>query len=139
MLDEQEMMYDTIERNEYPKFGVIAEVRRLMGGCAGAVIFGVSQLDVREGIWRSNTPEESRVADVKLPTPWNQIEAGMAVMRGLPVLLVCQPGVTGGILDLGGGDDLVFGLDPGEAASGRPDGEVFANWCAAVRARARAG
>jgi hypothetical protein len=138
MIDEQELTCDTIERSEYPKFGVIAEVRRLMGGCSGAVIFGLSQLDVREGTWRSNTPEEARVAGVKLPTPWNQIEAGMAAMRNLPVLLVCQPGVTGGILDLGGGDDLVFRLDSGETPGGLPGGEAFANWCAAVRERARA-
>jgi len=139
MLDEQEMTCQTIERSEYPKFGLIAEVRRLMSGCAGAVIFGLSQLDVRDGTWRLNTAEEAPVVNVKLPTPWNQIEAGMAAMRGLPVLLVSQPGVTGGILDLGGSDDLIFRLDPGEAASARPGGEPFASWCAAVRERARAG
>ena len=139
MLEEQGMTCQTIERSEYPKFGQIAEVRRLLGGCAGAVIFGLSQLDVRDGTWRHDTAEEAPVTNLRLPTPWNQIEAGMAAMRGLPILLVAQAGVTGGILDLGGTDGLLYRLDPVGAAASPTGGEAFAGWCAAVRERARAG
>jgi hypothetical protein len=136
VLEAQGMTCQTIERSEYPKFGQIAEVRRLMSGCAGAVIFALGQLDVRDGTWRADTAEERLLANVKLPTPWVQLEAGMAAMRALPILLVTQAGVTGGILDLGGSDDLLFRLDSGEA--GGEGGEQLATWCAAVRERARA-
>lgn len=139
MVEEQGLTCQTIERSDYPKFGQIAEVRRLMGGCAGAVILGMRQLDVRDGTWRLDTAEEAPVSNIRLPTPWNQIEAGMAAMRGLPILLVAEVGVTGGILDLGGSDGFLYRLDLDGGAPSRTGGEPFACWCAAVRERARAG
>ena len=35
-----------------------------------------------------------------MSTPWNQVEAGMAAALGLPVLVVREPGVVGGVFEL---------------------------------------
>jgi uncharacterized protein YjbI with pentapeptide repeats len=140
MLEEQDMVCEALERSEYPKFGTLAEVRRLMGGCAGAVIFGFVQLRVLYGVWRSGTAEETRVKDVQLPTPWNQIEAGMAATYGLPVLVVCQPGVDSGIFDFDDLDDSdrIYRVELPVDDSFHSFQDCFANWCVAVRERARA-
>jgi uncharacterized protein YjbI with pentapeptide repeats len=137
-LEEQDMVCEALERSDYPMFGTLAEVRRLMSGCAGAVIFGFSQLKVVNGVWRSGTAEEAQVADLQLPTPWNQIEAGMAAMYSLPILLICQPGVDSGIFNLDDSDRIYRVELPADESPSSFE-NCFANWCAAVRERARAG
>jgi hypothetical protein len=34
-----------------------------------------------------------------LPTPWNELEAGMGLIRNLPILLVKDPSIDSGIFD----------------------------------------
>ena len=77
-----------LRRQEYPGSGSLGELRRLMSGCSGLVIVGVRQLTVTDGTLRPGTPEEAQVRNVTLPTPWSQIEAGMAFALELPVLVV---------------------------------------------------
>ena len=138
MLEEQNMVCEALERSEYPKFGTLAEVRRLMSGCAGVVVFGFHQLKVLDGVWRSGTAEETKVTEMQLPTPWNQIEGGMAAMYGLPVLLACQSEVVSGIFDLDD-SDRIFRVELPADESSHTFRDCFANWCAAVRDQARAG
>jgi uncharacterized protein YjbI with pentapeptide repeats len=138
MIKGEDMVSETLERSEYPRFGTLAEVRRLMSGCAGAIIFGFRELNVLDGVWRSGTAEEKKVRDVQLPTPWNQIEAGMAAMRGLPILLVCQHGVTSGVFDLDDSDYVYRVKLPADERSHALQ-KRFADWCATVREQARAG
>jgi hypothetical protein len=128
-----------LERSEYPEFGAISEVRRRMSSCAGVVIFGFHQLKIENGMWRPGTVEEREVKSMQLSTPWNQIEAGMAAMRGLPILLVCQRGLAGGIFDLERSDHLMYRIDLEEDQSAHTFQESFANWYAAVREQARSG
>jgi len=123
----------TLERVDYPKFGAIGEVRRLLRGCDGAIIIGFPEVTVPNGIWRPGTSEEAELKDFALPTAWVQIEAGMAAMAGLPVLVMHE-----GELNVG-----VFGVvesEPGfyrariDDDSGSPtSGRVFSNWLADVR------
>lgn len=138
MLKKQDLICEALERSEYPKFGTLAEVRRLIGGCSGIIIFGFHQLKVLNGVWRSGTAEESQVRDVQLSTPWNQIEAGMAAMRGLPILLVCQPGVASGIFDLDN-NGHIYRVELPANENSRSFQNCFANWCAAVHEQARVG
>jgi Pentapeptide repeats (8 copies) len=139
MLREQNMSCEMLERSEYPEFGAIGEVRRRMSSCAGVVIFGFHQLKIQDGVWCPGTAEEMQVRSMQLSTPWNQIEAGMAAMRGLPILLVCQRGMAGGIFDLEARDHLIHRIDLEEDQSAHSFQGSFANWCAAVREQARGG
>ena len=46
--------------------------------------------------------KEIAIADVKLPTPWNQIEAAMAYASGLPLMVVVEAGLKSeGLLERG--------------------------------------
>lgn len=71
-----------------------------MADCQGVVVLGFRQLDIYAGSWRPDTPEESSVAGAAAATPWNQVEAGMAAALGLPVFILRDPGVTGGVFDI---------------------------------------
>ena len=46
------------------------------------------------------TKDEQKVEGAQLPTPWNQIEAGMAAGLGLPILVLRTEAAGGGIFDL---------------------------------------
>ena len=132
-LEAEDMTPQTLERTDYPKFGVIGEVKRLMSDCSGAVIFGFKQLEIRDGFWRPSTAEEKPVKDQYLSTPWNQIEAGMAAMLALPVLVVRQRGVDGGIFDMALGEYRIYQLLMDEHCNATAHMNAFTAWCADVR------
>lgn len=136
-IEEEGMILKTLERSDYPQSGVIGEVQRLMSGCAGAVIFGFKQLEIREGLWRPSTPEEKHIKDLYLSTPWNQIEAGMAAMLSVPMFVVCQRGVDGGIFDPTPGEHQIYKVFIDEDWNGTAYLNSFADWCADVRERSR--
>jgi uncharacterized protein YjbI with pentapeptide repeats len=127
----------TLERADYPQFGTIGEIQRLMTDCAGVIILGFKQLEVRDGLWRSSTPEEQTVKDQYFPTPWNQIEAGMATMLGLPILVVCQPGVNGGIFDNSVVERQVYRVSVDEDWNATANLNALHDWCSDVREQAR--
>ncbi|MGA8595746.1 MAG: pentapeptide repeat-containing protein [Bryobacteraceae bacterium] len=132
-LRENGLLPKALERPDYPQFGAIGEVRRLLRGCKGALILGFPELTVRSGTWRAGTPEETELKNFVLPTAWVQIEAGMAAMAGLPVFVMHE-------------DDLkvgVFGVEESETGfyRARIDNDcesasfdkAFSNWLADVR------
>ena len=98
-LEANSLAASTLERVDYPLTSALSEVRRRMSGCAGAVVFGFAELRISDGVWRAGTAEESTVSGKALSTPWNQIEAGMAAMINLPLLLVAEPDVNNGVFD----------------------------------------
>ena len=60
--------------------------------------------------------EEVALSDVKLPTPWNQIEAAMAYSRNLPLLVIVESGLKSeGLLERGN-DWYVQSMKPEPAA-----------------------
>jgi hypothetical protein len=81
-----------------------------MAGCAGAIAFGFAELKIVDGLWRSGTADETNFNGRALPTSWTQIEAGMAAMINLPLMLVSDPEVTSGVFDPVLTDRKVFRL-----------------------------
>jgi hypothetical protein len=69
------------------------------------------------------------LADVKLPTPWNHIEAAMAYARGLPLMVVVEAGLRSeGLLERGY-DWYVQSVKPEAAAlSTNEFNGVLASW-----------
>jgi hypothetical protein len=61
------------------------------------VVFGFGELNVADGQWRPRTADEAKVGGQAYPTAWCQIEAGMAVMFNLPLLLVAEPKLNSGV------------------------------------------
>ena len=102
---------------------------QLMAGCAGAVVLGVRDLEIKDGSWRKGTKEEISLSDRYMSTEWTQIEAGMAVMAGLPVLIVSETGIRGGVFDVGTSEHLLYrcGVDD------LPGSTALRDWCMVVR------
>ena len=90
----------TFERNNYPPAGVFSDLRRVMAECRGVVVLGFRQLEISVGCWRPGTPEERSVDGAAEATPWNQVEAGIAAALQLPVFVVRDSGVIGGVFDI---------------------------------------
>jgi hypothetical protein len=74
------------------------QLRSLVGCADGVLVLGLRQLSVGEGVWRPDTPE-ARVTAFHLTSAWMQLEAGLAIMAGLPTLVVAEAGVEEGIFD----------------------------------------
>jgi hypothetical protein len=122
----------TLERADYPQFGVIGEVRRLLSGCHGALIIGFPELRVSSGTWRPGTPDQTELKDFALPTAWVQIEAGMAAMAGLPVLVMHQDELQVGVF-VAEHETGFYRARIDEDWSSVISGNTFSNWVADVR------
>ena len=90
----------TFERSDYPPAGVLSDLRRVMADCRGVVVLGFRQLEISVGCWRPGTVEERAVDGTAEATPWNQVEAGIAAALGLPIFVVRDVGVSGGVFDI---------------------------------------
>jgi hypothetical protein len=99
----------------------------------GALILGFRQLSVGAGLWRTGTPDEAS-ANGWYPTPWNQLEAGLAIMAGLPVLVAPEEGVVDGVFssDILGGSVHGVPIDIWAGDDARRDPALQA-WTIAVR------
>jgi hypothetical protein len=130
-LESSGMIPDALERSDYPTTGALGEVRRRMSGCRGAVVFGFGELKISDGLWRSGTADEAKVSGQAFSTPWCQIEAGMAVMFNIPLLLVVDADLTKGVFDSSLVEHNVFRLPmPPDRLS-----PALANWLVAVGER----
>lgn len=87
-----------LQRDRYAP-DVWDQLGRCLEGVAAVVVFGLRQLAVQSGVWRPGTAEQKDVGLTGWATPWVQLEAGMAIARGLPLLVVAEPGVREGIFD----------------------------------------
>lgn len=86
----------------------LQKVREVMRECDGAIILGLRQKHIRKGYDREGNP----ISDLHLPTPWNNLEAGMAYMLDLPMLVLLERGVTKeGIFDAESSDRYIMESD----------------------------
>lgn len=86
-------------RDHYPKFGQLNQVRMSIESADAMIAFGFRQISIKSGKNRVNTVEEENLSDLWMPTPWNEIEVGMGVMAGLPILLVKDSRINSGVFD----------------------------------------
>lgn len=96
-----------LDRDEYDKSNVLANLSQRMSGCGAVVVFGFRSLYVTHGEYRSNTEDSRTVSNEVFPTSWNHIEAGMGLMKRVPVLVLADEGVTDGIFDENVDDPLL--------------------------------
>lgn len=90
---------DDYKRDTYPKFGQLTSVKARIERCAGMIVFGSKQIFVKDGVFRPNLEDEDVWKNRWLSTAWNEIEVGMAIMRGIPILLVKSTELSTGIFD----------------------------------------
>jgi hypothetical protein len=106
-----------------------AQLGQCIADADGVLVLGLRQLSVGAGIWRPGTAEE-RVAASYLTSAWMQLEAGMALMAGLPTLVVAEAGVEEGVFD----PRTWTGLVSGAALDTSAIDETVAAWAAVVMA-----
>lgn len=131
----REQGFDVVEidRSAYTATGAVAEVRRVMGGCAGVAVIAAPDLDVHSAFWRRATPQAREIIDEGLPSPWTCLELGVATGLGLPVLLAVADGVSPKTFDYGSHEPHFYQVKLTEDHLARTVREQLDDWCGAVR------
>lgn len=86
-------------RDTYPRFGQLSQIKASIEKCAAMIAFGTKQTFIKEGVYRPGMSGERSINDSWLSTPWNEVEVGMATMIGIPILLVKDDDIEDGIFD----------------------------------------
>ncbi|PTL60058.1 hypothetical protein [Paraconexibacter algicola] len=107
VLDQRSLIPRTLGETDYPNAAPIEAVRRLLSECEGALVLGLAQLDVGQGVRKAGSDAEADASGSRWPTAWNHIEAAMAYVMEKPLLIVHEPGVEGGIFDVGNTDRYI--------------------------------
>lgn len=134
LLDDLNMEARALGRSDYPKDYPLKEVAIIAKRCSGGVILGFEQLRVSKGKMKVGTTSEKDIkTELSLPTPWNQIEAGILFGLKLPLLIFKENGVTGGVFDNGISDAFVHTF-PDKLTAQKKDEikQVIQKWFAQV-------
>ena len=86
-------------RDLYPSYGQFNRVKESIQRSVGMIAFGLKQIQIEKGTYRPGTPESEDWTNKWLSTPWSEIEIGMGLMKGLPILIVCDPAINIGAFD----------------------------------------
>lgn len=92
-----EVIYYT--RDLYPSYGQFNKVRQSISRSSGMIAFGLKQINIKRAVYRPDSIESEIWENKWLSTPWSEIEIGMGLMKGLPILLVCDPEINSGAFD----------------------------------------
>jgi len=77
----------TVGRNEFSHKQPLRAVDELMNRCGGALVIATERLSIERAVERRGA-EAIAIADMALTTPWNQIEAGIAYAKRIPLLVI---------------------------------------------------
>lgn len=106
----------TVGRNTFSADAPLKTVTELLDKCSGTVVIALERMYFPQGVDKRGGPKESSLADVKLATPWNQIEAAMAYSRRHPLMVIVEQGIKSeGLLERGN-DWYVQSVKPDPAA-----------------------
>jgi hypothetical protein len=92
----------TIGRNTFSSDAPLKAVMDLMRTCSGAVVIALERSYFPHGIDKPGGTKASPLDEIRLATPWNQIEAALAYASKLPLLVIVEKGVRAeGLLEPG--------------------------------------
>lgn len=89
------------KRDDYPRFGQLNRVKEAINQSTGMIAFGFKQIEISNGKYRPGTNDEKEWKNRWLSTPWNEIEVGIGLAVGMPILLVHDPIISDGVFDNG--------------------------------------
>jgi hypothetical protein len=141
LLERENLERRALGRSDYPSDYPLKEVVMIARRCAGAMILGYTQMQATEVIIKPGIPipegeEEARKPkNVKFPTPWNQLEAGILFSLRLPLMVFREKGISGGIFDVGTSDVFINLLPVGPVSDETKEQLIYSvqNWAARVR------
>lgn len=122
---------DQVRSHEYESDAWPVLVHRI-GASSGVLVLGFKQLVASEAIWRRGTDQEQQLA-ATWTSSWLQLEAGIALSAGLPLLVAPETGVTEGVF----ATHVWTGAVRGTAVE-HPDTSIIEQWATEVSARAGA-
>lgn len=116
------------------------EVYSIARHCSGGLILGYEQLHATRAESKRGTPSFSAHSDVSFPTPWNNLEAGILFGLKLPLLVLREKNIRGGIFDRGVSNIFIQDLPTGvpDSKQAHQISAVMKNWASKVRETYRA-
>jgi hypothetical protein len=108
-------------------------ILRVIQKCYGGLILGFEHSRAESVVVRRGQASQAVFISQALASPWGQIEAAVLLARNLPVLILKDRDVTGGIFDLGSVPYPIFDLPDSNQAAGELLAGVFVAWARAVR------
>ena len=119
----------TVGRNTFSADAPLVAVKQLLDRCSGTVVIALERSYFPAGVDKRGGPKETALSTVKLPTPWNQIEAAIAYSLGRPLMIILETGLKNEGLLQQGYDWYVqeVKLERAALASAEFNG-VFASW-----------
>lgn len=119
----------TVGRNTFSADAPLKTVTELLDKCSGTVVIALERMYFASGIEKRGGSKEASLAEIRLPTPWNQIEAAMAYSRNHPLLVIVESGLKSeGLLERGN-DWYVQWVKPESAALSTTEfNGVLASW-----------
>lgn len=100
----------TVGTSEVPMRTPFDEAKNLMERCKCAIVLGTHQISAGD-VKVKGQPRDRMI----LPTEWNQVEATMSLMLGLPTLVLLHEHVAArGIFERGAANLFVHGFDARE-------------------------
>jgi hypothetical protein len=92
----------TVGRNTFSSDAPLKAVTELLDKCSGVVVIALERTYFPSGIEKRGGTKQADLGEVKLPTPWNHVEAAMGYTRGLPLLVIVESGLKSeGLLERG--------------------------------------
>jgi hypothetical protein len=92
----------TVGRNTFSSDAPLKTVMELLDTCAGTVVIALERTFYPAGVEKRGGSGQKELNDVKIATPWTQIEAAMSYARGLPIMVVVEAGLKSeGLLERG--------------------------------------
>jgi hypothetical protein len=128
LLDSMDLEPRALGRSDYPSSSPLREVLIIAYHCCGGVILGFNQFTATAGSWKPGTKAERPAnGNVRFPSPWNQLEAGILFSLRKPLLVFREQGVEGGIFDLGSTDIFIHPM-PDHSTDAAALKQVFLKW-----------
>ena len=110
LLDEFELERRALGRSDYALETPLKEIRNLASHCAGGIILGFEQAYIEKGIKKRGTKDEKELKG-SIPTEWNNLEAGILYAMDLPLLIIKEKEISGGIFDYGSSEYFIHSFD----------------------------
>jgi hypothetical protein len=130
-LEDLNLVAHTLGRSDYPMQSSLHEVYVLGRHCSGAVILGFEQTYAERAVSKRGSAAETVKQDLSIPTPWNHLEAGIMFSLRIPLLILREPSITGGIFDAGTVDGFVHALPAKDEPPDRIN-QILQRWSALV-------
>ncbi len=137
VLRKHHLEWRALGRNEYPDELPLREVLRMVKHCSGGVILGFEQFRAPSGVFKRGSKKQTKTTKpVLMPTPWNQLEAGILFNQELPMLIFREPSITGGVFDVGTSEVFIHDMPTPKMAKSAKESlqMVFEKWSAKVYA-----